>query len=122
MPQTTSPPAPRLHTQVYKHTFSLQRFRSTPRVRQGRLGYALVAHRANEVGREVERAGRPPSRFNSRSSNERIRVHHTHVDCIDEALPLPLAARPPVDPDEFEFDSTHDEYDDEYALDLGGYL
>ena len=42
--------------------------------------------------------------------------------------------RPPVDPDEsefdsthdgyddeFVFDSTHDEYDDEYALDLGGY-
>ena len=43
------------------------------------------------------------------------------VDYIDEALPLPPAARPPVDPDESEFDSTHDEYDDEYALDLGGY-
>ena len=56
------------------------------------------------------------------------------VDYIDEALPLPPAARPPVDPDEsefdsthdgyddeFVFDSTHDEYDDEYALDLGGY-
>ena len=56
------------------------------------------------------------------------------VDYIDEALPQPPAARPPVDPDEsefdsthdgyddeFVFDSTHDEYDDEYALDLGGY-
>ena len=56
------------------------------------------------------------------------------VDYIDEALPLPPAARPPVDPDEsefdsthdgyddeFVFDSTHDEYDDEDALDLGGY-
>ena len=53
---------------------------------------------------------------------------------MDPVLPLPLAARPPVDPDEsefdsthdgyddeFVFDSTHDEYDDEYALDLGGY-